>query len=778
MLKEIGRGDRVALAKLAVEHLEQTQRPLRIAIDAAIWNFQTQAGQGGKNPALRTLYYRLLRLLALPIHPLFVYDGKNKPLTKRGQTVARYGTCINNETSKKLLQQFRFPCHTAPGEAEAECAQLQKSGIVDMVMSQDGDAMMFGSRLTLRNWSKEGARGNSEPTHVDVLDLEKIKTGPGLDPDGMILVALLSGGDYNQQGLPGFGVHVACDIARAGFGTDLLEAVRNNDQEAIRDWRERLTYELETNESGYFKKRHKTLKIPEDFPDRQILRYYTAPAVSSEEILARLEQTWAKEWNAEIDIPALRQYVGQTFDWQYKGGAWKLVRTLSRPLLANRLQKGYAGRLLTSVDHISERREHYTTGGIPEIRIAAVPADIVGLDLEVEEDNPEDLAALEEELDVGNDGEEQSNGNTVIESGLQSPTKPKKAPWNPYMLEKMWISETQVELGVPALLEEWNQIQRDKLEAARAKTKARQTRVTKSKSVLVKQSDRIDQYFAASRVENTTTTLKPHNDRAIQLHLQEQGKTAISELPRTPAKRRSKLKTGAISDRSPDLKQYFRPAKEGSRSVLPRKGVAGEADVESSKHFQSTTSHFRSKDDLDLPALNISSVTGSFDNPIALTSSPAQPSTPATEVLSSLLTPDMGDVGTHASQTPSPLRKLEESVTRRKPRREPRKFTRSKTEGEAPSEDLGPIEQLLSPTVGLGPEPATTASLLMARARSSKISLDLGTGLKAGFGRRKIFALPRESLEGTWKEMDSDEEVVALTSTGRSRVSYVNLEAD
>src|SRR5271154_6462995 len=83
VLKEIGKGDRIALAKLSVEHLERTGRPFRIAIDAAIWSFQNQAGQGGANPALRTLFYRLLKLFALPIHPVFVYDGRNKPLTKR-----------------------------------------------------------------------------------------------------------------------------------------------------------------------------------------------------------------------------------------------------------------------------------------------------------------------------------------------------------------------------------------------------------------------------------------------------------------------------------------------------------------------------------------------------------------------------------------------------------------------------------------------------------------------------------------------------------------------
>ena len=152
---------------MAVEFLEKNRRPLRIAIDIAIWQFQNQAGQGGQNPALRTFYYRLLRLLALPVHPLFVYDGSEKPLTKRNKVVSRYGTTsLHNEMSKKLLRLFRFPYRTAAGEAEAECALLQREGIVDAVMSQDVDAVMWGSTMTLRDWSQEGTRGNKTATHV------------------------------------------------------------------------------------------------------------------------------------------------------------------------------------------------------------------------------------------------------------------------------------------------------------------------------------------------------------------------------------------------------------------------------------------------------------------------------------------------------------------------------------------------------------------------------------------------------------------------------------
>lgn len=43
---EIGAGERIALSKLAIEKFEQTGRPLRIAIDISIWQFQIQAGQG------------------------------------------------------------------------------------------------------------------------------------------------------------------------------------------------------------------------------------------------------------------------------------------------------------------------------------------------------------------------------------------------------------------------------------------------------------------------------------------------------------------------------------------------------------------------------------------------------------------------------------------------------------------------------------------------------------------------------------------------------------
>ncbi|KAK3081438.1 hypothetical protein LTS18_006674, partial [Coniosporium uncinatum] len=120
--KEIGPGERISLSKLSVEHLERTGQPFRLAIDISIWLFQIQSGKGGSNPALRTFYYRLLRLVTHSIHPIFVFDGPNKPPMKRHKKTAPPGTkvaSIPEFLAKQLLKQFGIPFHIAPGEAEA-----------------------------------------------------------------------------------------------------------------------------------------------------------------------------------------------------------------------------------------------------------------------------------------------------------------------------------------------------------------------------------------------------------------------------------------------------------------------------------------------------------------------------------------------------------------------------------------------------------------------------------------------------------------------------------
>lgn len=55
--------------------------------------------------------------------------------------------------------------------------------------------------MTYRNWTPEKGKGKV-PTHINFYDAKVTKSGSGMDREGMILVALMSGGDYVPEGIP------------------------------------------------------------------------------------------------------------------------------------------------------------------------------------------------------------------------------------------------------------------------------------------------------------------------------------------------------------------------------------------------------------------------------------------------------------------------------------------------------------------------------------------------------------------------------------------------
>jgi len=498
---EIGPGQRVALAKLAIDHYEKTGRLLRIAVDISIWQFQIQSGkgkfifayssvlslinsEGGSNPALRTLYYRLLRLLSLSVQPLFVFDGSQKPPFKRNKRTGSAGPSLTDFNTKQLLKLFGFPFLIAPGEAEAECALLQREGLVDAVLSEDVDTLMFGCGRTLRNWSSEGSRGNHTPTHVTVYEAVAVKQGKsGLDREGMILVALMSGGDYITEGIPGCGIKIACEAARAGFGKTLCRLSRE-DTTGLNNWRENLVHELQTNESKHFRTKHKALQIPESFPNKEVLGYYTHPIVSSATKLTKLKEEI--EWDSEIDVVGLRLFVAEAFDWTHKTGAKKFIRGLAPALLiskvrarANRRASGFDDTVHTTmnemglVKEICGRRQHFSTDGIPELRLTYHPANIVELDLDAETDESDSygrdgLAPLvEDENPQPSRSEDESDGNSRVSS--RNSTKRHATNYDPTEPQKVWVPETIAKVGIPLMVEDYEAVLRNPGKASKTK---------------------------------------------------------------------------------------------------------------------------------------------------------------------------------------------------------------------------------------------------------------------------------------------------------------------
>jgi Holliday junction resolvase YEN1 len=419
------------------------------------------------------------------VQPLFVFDGPRKPTFKRNKRSGHNAGSLSNVLTKQLLKLFGFPFHIAPGEAEAECALLQREGIVDAVLSEDVDTLMFGCGLTLRNWSSEGSRGNHPPTHVSMYDSKVTKEGKsGLDREGMILIAMMSGGDYITEGIPGCGIKLACQAARAGFGRSLCQLSRS-DTAGLDAWRNNLAHEIQTNEKGYFRTKHKALKIPDSFPNKEVLGYYTHPVVSSSSKIARLKEDI--EWDGEVEILELRNFVAETFEWVNRGGANKFIRGLAPALLVQKLRlrgdrrdSGFGDLILTAMNEmelvraICGRRTHFSTDGTPELRVIYHPNDIVKLDLEAEADDSEDY---------GRDGLAPVNDDDEIEAYASdppppdarstSPSKRSASTYDPTQTEKIWILETVAKLGIPLKVEDYEASLRDPKKTAAAKAAAK-----------------------------------------------------------------------------------------------------------------------------------------------------------------------------------------------------------------------------------------------------------------------------------------------------------------
>ena len=421
--------------------------------------------------------------MSISIQPLFVFDGPHKPPFKRNKRSAHHGVSVPNLLCKQLLNLFGFPFHMAPGEAEAECALLQRKNIVDAVLSEDVDTLMFGSGLTLRNWSSEG-RGNKSPTHVSAYYAKATKEGKsGLDREGMILIALMSGGDYITEGIPGCGIKAACEAARAGFGKSLCQLPRS-DVAGLDAWRKNLTHEIQTNESKFFRVKHKSLTIPENFPSKEVLSYYTHPVVSSASKLQKLEDEIV--WEGEVDIQGLRLFVAEAFDWTHKLGAKKFIRGLAPVLLAQKLRlrgdrraSGYDDALLTAMNEmqlvkaICGKRAHFSTDGVTELRVVYHPADIVGLDLDAEEDDSEECCR---------DGLAPTNEDDEIERYLSdpeaisrsaSPSNRAPAVYDPTQPDRIWVFETIAKVGIPLKVEDYEESLRNPKKFLRAKAAAK-----------------------------------------------------------------------------------------------------------------------------------------------------------------------------------------------------------------------------------------------------------------------------------------------------------------
>ncbi|TGO74742.1 hypothetical protein BELL_0259g00040 [Botrytis elliptica] len=198
-----------------------------------------------------------------------------------------------------LLRLFGIPYITAPMEAEAQCAELVRLGLVDGIVTDDSDIFLFGGTRVYKNLF------NSNKLVECYLssDLEKELS---LSRDQLISIAHLLGSDYTE-GIPGIGPVTAVEI--------LSEFPSHAGLEEFKEWWSLVQNPLTTpplaSEPTLFRKKFRRsqatkLFLPPAFPSQAVTEAYLKPDVDS--------TAEAFQWGVP-DLGQLREFLMTTVGW-------------------------------------------------------------------------------------------------------------------------------------------------------------------------------------------------------------------------------------------------------------------------------------------------------------------------------------------------------------------------------------------------------------------------------------------------------------------------------
>ncbi|KIY49867.1 PIN domain-like protein, partial [Fistulina hepatica ATCC 64428] len=514
-------GQTRSLTELAVvEGFEANKsglRGFRIGIDASIWFFHAEYGKEGENPELRTLFFRCATLMHAPFLPLFVFDGPKRPDFKRGKRISKSNNALVNGM-KAIIEAFGYEWRMAPAEAEAELAYLNRIGLIDGILSDDVDNFLFGALTVIRNQSNTlsgnrsnpvlNAEGKDDKQHTKIYRLQDIQSHEdiGLTRGGMILIGLMRGGDYHQEGVVGCGPVIAHGLARCGFGDQLCGAANRLSRDELPafldNWRHALREELRTNARGFVGRKHTKLaaSISDAFPDINVLLSYTHPITT--ESMGRTQNNLKLTWSRDPDLTRLARICEQFFEWGFKELIIKRFRTIIWPGTVLRvlrrgalqqekvlsasaaLPQGSPSKIIarhfssikldsddenTELDSarqfiikIHSTRNHVSTDGILEYRLEIDPATFV----QVAEAGITGDRRPEDQNEWSSDEQEDEDEEGGKKKGE------KRNPPDPFSHLRVWVPAAMVRLVEPDIVAKFEAAQERKLAKKAGKTEA------------------------------------------------------------------------------------------------------------------------------------------------------------------------------------------------------------------------------------------------------------------------------------------------------------------
>jgi flap endonuclease-1 len=209
---------------------------------------------GNVTSHLNGLFYRFTKMMQYDIHFVFVFDGKTPDLKIRervrrsqlkNQAESKYEKAKEEEnlddmkkyaarTSrltpemiadvKELIAALGCPVIQAPGEGEAQAAYMVKKKHAYASLSQDADSLIFGCSLVIKNLTISGRKKlpgklSYDTVTPELISLSDTLTSLSINLDQLIVIAILTGTDYNYGGVKGIGPKKALKLVQ-DYGND------------------------------------------------------------------------------------------------------------------------------------------------------------------------------------------------------------------------------------------------------------------------------------------------------------------------------------------------------------------------------------------------------------------------------------------------------------------------------------------------------------------------------------------------------------------------------
>lgn len=222
---------------------------------------------------------------------------------------------------QSFLTACGIPWVVAPGEAEAQCVELESLGLVQGVISDDSDVWAFGVKNLYRHLF-------SKSKNVQHYDSRVIHKSLGLTQSDFVGLALLSGGDYSP-GLAGVGVVNALELLSEfamSKSSDQPEQETLSTLTSIREWM--ASFDSDLSEPITLRRKLRSVITKNNDPER--IAMIANPDIVAAYFRPNVDKSKEKfRWRA-ADVERVRSFLYSMLGWDDEKFEKKTLIALQR----------------------------------------------------------------------------------------------------------------------------------------------------------------------------------------------------------------------------------------------------------------------------------------------------------------------------------------------------------------------------------------------------------------------------------------------------------------